>query len=124
MACLDTSVIISILKGDESIRRIIETYKEMGYMTTTVITEYELLKHTDKVKKEIAREFINSIRIYPFDRVAAIEASKIFEKLRHFGKMINENDILIAGIAMANNELLITRDKKFNNMNNEKIIVI
>ena len=38
--------------------------------------------------------------------------------------MINENDLLIAGISLANDEALLTRDKKFSVIDNEKIRLI
>jgi predicted nucleic acid-binding protein len=38
--------------------------------------------------------------------------------------MINELDLIIAGIALANNEKLITKDEDFLNFESEKIIVI
>jgi predicted nucleic acid-binding protein len=38
--------------------------------------------------------------------------------------MINENDLLIAGISLANNEILLTRDKKFANVDDERIKII
>ncbi|MGI0100603.1 MAG: type II toxin-antitoxin system VapC family toxin [Candidatus Micrarchaeaceae archaeon] len=78
----------------------------------------------DKIKREIAEEFIDSMDIYAFDRLSALFASKIYEKLDNIGKMTDENDILIASIAMANNEILITRDAKFNYIGDERIIVI
>jgi len=40
------------------------------------------------------------------------------------GRMINELDLIIAGIALANNETLITKDRDFLNFESEKIIVI
>lgn len=124
MVCLDTSVIIDILKGDEAIRKIIDSHKESGDFTTTTITEYELLKSKDKLRKEIAEKFIGALEIYSFDSLSARIASKIYEKLRIEGKMINENDILIASIAMANRELLLTRDKNFSSIENENIRII
>jgi len=38
--------------------------------------------------------------------------------------MVNELDIIIAGIAAANNETLITRDRAFLNFESTKIIVL
>lgn len=38
--------------------------------------------------------------------------------------LINELDIMIAGIAATNNETLITKDKDFLNLESNKIIVL
>lgn len=124
MVCLDTNVIIDFLNGKKEIIEVVNSYALKEIISVTTITEYELLKHKDKIKREIAGGVISSMQIYSFDRKSAAEAARIFEKLNSIGKMINQNDILIAGIALANNELLITRDEKFNYINSEKIIVV
>ena len=38
--------------------------------------------------------------------------------------MVNELDLIIAGITLANNETLVTKDKDFLNFENNKIIVV
>jgi tRNA(fMet)-specific endonuclease VapC len=124
VVCLDTSVIIDFLNGEKKITELINSYALREIISVTTITEYELLKHKDKIKREIAEGVINSMQLYNFDRKSAAEAARIFERLNSIGKMINQNDIFIAGIALANNELLITRDEKFNYINNERIIVV
>ena len=58
-------------------------------------------------------------------RITAVnEAVKAYKKLKEKGKMVNELDVLIAGIAAANNETLITKDKQFVNSKSAKIIVL
>ena len=115
---------IDFLRGDRKIAEIINEYALREAISITTITEYELLKHTDKIKREIAEKVIASMQIYPFTRAAAEEAARVFEKLNREGKMINENDILIVGIAFSNNELLITRDEKSNSIGSERILVV
>jgi tRNA(fMet)-specific endonuclease VapC len=122
--CLDTNVIIDFISGDKKIIELVNSYALKEAISITAITEYELLKHKDRIKREIAEGVVNSMQILPFNRASAAEAARLFEKLSSAGKMINENDILIAGIAMANNELLITRDEGFNNMDNGHILII
>jgi predicted nucleic acid-binding protein len=124
VVCLDTSIIIDYLNGEKKIIELVDSYRLKEKISTTTITEFELLKHKDKIKRSLAEEILDSLQVYSFNRPSALEASKIFEKLRDLGKMINENDILIAAIAIANNELLITRDEKFNYINDERIFVI
>jgi len=48
----------------------------------------------------------------------------LFGKLKESGKLINENDLLIAGIVLANNEVLLTRDRKFGNINDASIKIV
>jgi tRNA(fMet)-specific endonuclease VapC len=116
MVCLDTSVLIDYLKGDKGIINLVKSYAEEDTIATTAVTEYELLKHRDEIKRGLAQELLSSIEIYAFDRKAAEESSKIYRDLRMQGKEINENDILIAGIALSNNEFLVTRDADFSNI--------
>ena len=59
-----------------------------------------------------------------FDSASAKEAASLYNKLRDTGKMINENDLLVAGISLANDEVLFTRDQKFGAINNAKIKII
>lgn len=113
MTCLDTSILIDYMTGNTKIVGLVDEYASKEMTSITTITEYELLKHGDKIKREIAEGVIDSMQVYPFTSSSALEAAKIFERLRKSGRMINENDILIAGIAFSNNELLITRDKRF-----------
>jgi tRNA(fMet)-specific endonuclease VapC len=124
LVCLDTNVIIDFLNGEKKIIELINSYAQREIISITAITEYELLKHKDKIKREIAEGVINSMQVYPFDRKSAAEAARVFEILTSIGKMIKQNDILIAGIAIANNELLITRDTRFKDMGNEKILIV
>lgn len=124
MTLLDTSVIIDFLAGDQKIVPIVQKLADQDSIKTTSITEYELLKHKTKLKKQLAEEFLSEITVYPFDSAAAKEAAKLFEELRDSGRMVNENDLLIAGIAIASNEVLLTRDQKLGNVGKKNIIIV
>jgi tRNA(fMet)-specific endonuclease VapC len=124
MTFLDTSVVIAFLAGDQKVVASIKWFAEKGDIKTTTITEYELLKHKNALKTQLAENFLSEITVCPFDRASAKKAATLYEKLREEGKMINENDLLIAGISLANEELLLTRDKKFANLDDEKIKII
>jgi len=124
MAFLDTSVIIDFLAGDEKIISLIKELAEKEEVKTTTITEYELLKHKTELKKQLAENFLSAITVCPFDRTAARKAALLFEKLSKAGKMINENDLLITGISLANDEVLLTRDHKLGNIDDTKIKIV
>ena len=124
MTFIDTSVIIAFLAGDKKVAAIVEEFAEAGEIKTTTITEYELLKHKNALKKQVAEDFLSEITVQPFDRASAKKAAAIYEKLKETGKMINENDLLIAGIALAANEVLLTRDRKFRNIDDENIKIV
>jgi len=110
---LDTSVIIDFLAGDEKIVALVKEASEKENVRTTTITEYELLRHKIKIRKQAAEKFLSAVTVCPFDSASARKAASLFEKLTKTGKMINENDLLIAGIVLANDDVLLTRDEKF-----------
>jgi predicted nucleic acid-binding protein len=124
MSCLDTSVIIGILKGDLRIRDFVVSHSKNGMVSTTSITEYELLRHSDMIKKDAAQQLLSKLAIYPFDSKAASKAAAIYAYLKGKGTMINENDIMIAAIALANGEALITKDKDFEQINSGGIMIV
>jgi tRNA(fMet)-specific endonuclease VapC len=124
MTFLDTSVIIDFLSGDEKIVSLMKDLVAKEQIKTTTITEYELLKYKSEIRRHAAETFLSGVTVCPFDSASAKKAASLYEKLKETGKMVNESDLLIAGISLANNEVLLTRDKKFANLNEEKIQII
>jgi len=124
MTFIDTSVIIDFLAGDEKIISLVKELAEKEEIKTTTITEYELLKHKTELKRQVAEKFLSAIIVCPFDRASARKAALLFKKLSEAGKMINESDLLIAGISLANDEVLLTRDQKFGNIGDANIKII
>jgi predicted nucleic acid-binding protein len=121
---IDTSVIIDFLAGDEQIVSAIQALTKKETIRTTTITEYELLKHRKELKRDIAEKFLSAITVCPLDRASAKQAALLFERLSKDGTMINENDLLIAGITLAKGEVLLTRDKKFAHLKEASIQII
>lgn len=124
MVCLDTNILIAFLRGNKKIIKLIKEYSLNEEVCSTTITEYELRKYHSIMNEVPELSVLENITLYPFDRVAARRASEIFEALKEKGKMINENDILIAAIALAKNEILLTGDRDFNNIASGRIIII
>jgi len=118
---LDTSVIIDFLAGDQKIVAIVKEIFNKEDIKTTTITEYELLRHKTKIKKQAAERFLSGAVVCSFDREAAKKAAELFQELRDAGRMVNENDLLIAGIALAHDEVLLTRDQKLGRIGKDKI---
>jgi len=118
---LDTSIIIDFLAGDQRIVAIVEGILNKEDVKTTTITEYELLRHKTKIKKQAAERFLSGVIVCSFDRDAAKKAAVLFQELQNAGRMVNENDLLIAGIALAHDEVLLTRDQKLASIGKDKI---
>ncbi len=110
---------IEILGNNASIESKLEEIGER--VATTTVNKYELLKGPRAGK---TNALVETMVIYDFDSVSAERSGKIFKELRDKGRMINEFDILIASIAMAHDELLVTRDSDFKKIGNLKVVVI
>lgn len=119
MVCLDTDIIVALLRGDNKAIETIEELQRMGMQfKTTIITAYELLKGaaiSSKSSENIktVKELLHNVTILGLDIDACGKAGLIYSDLRRSGKMISEFDILIAAIVQHNRETLITRDKHF-----------
>jgi len=119
MVCLDTDILVGLLRGDGRAIGVIEELQRRGEpLKTTIITAYELLKGAASSSKprenmRLVKEMLSNINILTLSYGACEEASRIYVKLRRRGIIIGEFDLLIAAIAIHNDELLISRDKHF-----------
>lgn len=91
----------------------IEAYTDKEEAAITILNKYELLKGRKFIEGNVLDLLIGSLKVYCFNEPEADEALRIYKELEAAGTMINEFDILIAGIAVANNETLVVRDKHF-----------
>ena len=112
MLILDTSAVIEVLKGTSKGEEI-EKYIENKGASITAFTIHELFVGIKENEIFKIQEFLASIRIFNFDSVAAAESSGIEKYLISKGKRVEESDVFIAGICLANNSKLITLDKGF-----------
>ena len=69
-------------------------------------------------------ELLDKFVIYDFLDSVVVEVVKIYKTLSEKGKMVNELDLIIAGIAAANNEALITKDRDFLKFEDKRIVVL
>ncbi|WP_298275035.1 PIN domain-containing protein [Ferroplasma sp.] len=123
MIVIDTNIVIEYLKGNERIIKTVNEYSKNSDIGITYISEYELLKYSDKTNK-LLEELIKNITVLYPDKTSASMSAEIFRRLRSAGNLINENDILIAGIALRNNNKFITLDSDFNKINDTNISVL
>ena len=126
MSIFDTSILISALAGETWAEKAMEMYSGSG-LATTVINKYELLKgRSFRTEKEnrVIRHLLENLLIRDLDDSAVSRAAQLFDELKVRGKRIDEFDILIAAISIANNEILVVSDKHFDSINYDKIINI
>lgn len=124
MVILDTSLMVDVSRKKEYALDLIASYQEKERIKTTIITQYEMLRGAPEAYTNYITSLLNRFIILDFGTDALNEAVKIYRKLKAKGTLINELDIMIAGIAAASNEVLITKDKDFLNLKSDKIIVL
>ena len=124
MVVFDSSLIVDALRKKKAVMDLIESYSRKERVAITVISKYEILRGTSEKNVSLVSELLNQFVIYDFEDFAIAEVIKAYKKLKEKGKIINELDLLIAGIVAANNETLITRDRDFLNLGSAKIVVL
>jgi predicted nucleic acid-binding protein len=124
MVVFDTPLLIDASRKEKYVYDVIDSYSGKERIATTIITKYEMLRGASKRNVNFILELLNQFVVLDFDKDAADEAVEAYKILRGKGKMISELDFLIVGIATANNETLITKDKDFLKLETNKIIVL
>ncbi len=111
MIVLDTSACIDYLDGDEKLKEII--FLQESIIHITAITVYEINIGLERTKRKISEErykylyrtwmeFVSRMEIFPLGVKEAEKAAKIYDILESKGQIIDDNDILIAGIMLTN----------------------
>lgn len=118
MYLFDTDVIVNIIRGKEAdialLRKLMDENVELF---SSSVTLFELLKgcyKSDYPEKNmlLVEKFKRNIAILPFDEEAANIAGEIYSKLRRDGNLINEEDMMIAGVCIFHNLILVTHNLK------------
>jgi len=129
MICLDSTLIVDFLRNDESaIDCIGGLYNEN--IATTIINVYEVesgiwaMKNANyQSRLENFNRLLSRIRILELDSESVDESARIFGELSREGKMIEDLDILIAGICLVNgcNEIITKNKKHFSRIKGLKV---
>lgn len=124
MTVFDTNIVIDYLKGSKKAIDTINKYSPDG-IALTFINEYELLRYGEVEQIEnVFETLISKVKVYHTTDEAAIKAAQIYKKLKGKGTLIGENDILIAGVCLANKETLVTNDNDFKRLGIDSVIII
>jgi tRNA(fMet)-specific endonuclease VapC len=117
MYCLDTNIIIFILKNTNKTltNKFFREFDECDFFTTS-ITVAELLYYSYKNKAtkslEDRKEFLKILTILNFDEKSADLFASNKSKLEAFGNKIDDLDLQIGSICLANNLILVTNNTK------------
>lgn len=124
LTVFDTNIVIDYLKGNKKAIDMVNKYSPEG-IALTFINEYELLRYGEIEQIEnVFETLISKIKVYHTTDEAAIKSAQIYKKLKDKGNLIGENDILIAGICVANKETLVTNDNDFKRLGIDSIVII
>ena len=120
MIILDTNACIDYLNGNDEIQKTITEQEDLVHITS--ITVYEVSIGLERTKRKISEkrynelyktwlEFISSMEIFTLGYKEAEKAAQIYDILESKGNLIDDNDILIAGIMISNGiTKIITRN--------------
>ncbi len=107
---LDTNIISYYLKGIENLKEKITT--NIDSLSISIISYYEIISGLQSIdaNKRINEfeKFCKLIDIINLDKASILASCKIYASLKKSGKLIDDIDILIAGIALSNNLVMIT----------------
>ena len=116
---LDTTFIIDLLRGGDSKVKEKTDELDIKFVVKAIssVTIMELWRgamqsiHQEKEKKKI-EELLQSLIIYPFGEMEAKKSGEIEADLIRKGKIIDLEDVMIAGTALIRNEKILTRSTK------------
>ena len=123
MHLLDTDLLVGFLRNNpQALHKIKSLVEKREQLYTSVINLHELVvgaylskdieNNLDKI-----RLLIQSLNILLYDENVAYLSGKIYAQRVKIGKMIEQIDVLIASLALANNLILITKNiKHFENI--------
>lgn len=116
---IDTDILSFYLKGNQKVINKFQDYlSEVGSngLNISEITYFEILaglEYRNAIKQiEIFEKFIQKCNIIKLSNTSIRLSAIQYGKLRHKGIIIGTPDLLIAGIALANNFTLVTNNQK------------
>ncbi len=116
MVCVNTSFLIALLRRDPNAEAKLESFLQDGeIITTTPICACELFGGAYRSKKrdhEIKRvkEFLSRMELLEFSTQACERFGRVRSELESSGTPIGDFDIMIAAIALAHSQPVLTRD--------------
>jgi tRNA(fMet)-specific endonuclease VapC len=119
MTCLETTFLVDLIKGRPEVESIVkELQKNNTPITITAPSIMELWsgaaqQNYPQKKKEKIRALCESVTVLHLDATSAREAGELEAQFKKEGTTLHLADLMIAAIAKANNETLLTRDAHY-----------
>jgi len=117
MKCLDTDLLVAILRGENDARPIVTELDASGRSATTSINAFELFygaNHSQRKSENVGkvRTLLRKLEVLPLSLEASETAGEILAGLASYGEGIDYRDAMIAGIVLESGFSLVTRNKK------------
>ena len=113
--CLDTDILIEYFRGNEAIRRKVESLTGKDSLCLNWLTFYEFFKGIFVSGRLGEEKFLQELNETCLILNPSYEAAKIggeiYAALRKEGRLINDADILIASIVKAHDAVLVTNNE-------------
>ncbi|MBD3198337.1 MAG: PIN domain-containing protein [Candidatus Lokiarchaeota archaeon] len=133
MIILDSTACIDYLKGNKELKNLLDN--SIDILGITSISVYEIFIGLERTKRKISEarynyltknwnKLVSNIQILSLGIKEAIKSSEIYDDLSSKGKIIEDNDILIAGIMLSNgiNKIVTKNKRHFNRIKPLEII--
>ena len=112
MIVADSDVLIDALRGHEPARSRIALEINGGWLSTTVISAFELLSGARTAAEQGKVDaLLSSLNILSLTEEAGRAAAAVHRDLAGRGEPIGNADCLIAGICLARDAVLLTRNR-------------
>lgn len=116
-AIIDTDILSLFFRGQPQVVAQFRAYTEAyDKINISIITYYEILsglKHRDaRNQLEVFLDFASQNEVIPLTEYSVSLSADMYAATRTQGSPIDDIDILIAGIAMANDWVLVTHNRK------------
>ena len=114
-ALIDTNILSFFFRNHSLVVERFQAYlNDYDKINISIITYYEIvsgLKHRDAQKQLTSfQEFVSYNTVLPLSTSSATISADIYANLRNKGTPIDDIDILIAGIAIANDLIIVTNN--------------
>ncbi len=115
-ALLDTDTVSYFLRGEPAVRDRVAAYlDDYDCLNMSILTYYEIqsgLAYRDNANLlSDFQQFADLNRVFPLTREAANTSARWYAQLRKRGRLIDDVDLLIAGIAETNDLLIVTHNR-------------
>lgn len=116
-ALVDTDILSMFFRGNTSVVSHFQMYlNESDRINLSIVTYYEILsglKHRDAQKQlSLFLEFAAQNNVLPLTQKSVMLSEDFYASLRRDGTPVDDIDLLIAGVALANNLVLITHNQR------------